>query len=73
MLGPIVLTAVFLPSSWCLETLLRYDIAFFKSSGASNRETISDLARYNRILTLNRSELGYQIKAFSPEEFTNIL
>lgn len=52
---------------------MRYDLIFYKSAGSSNWETISDIARYNRILSLNRSELGYLIKAINPEEISNII
>ena len=72
LVGPLTFTAVFLPSSKHQDILLRYDLWFNQHNGFG-KETISDIARYNRLLSLNRSELGYLIKVVGPEEASNIL
>jgi hypothetical protein len=53
-----------------METLLRYDLAFNSQPGYGN-QSINDLNRYNRLLSLNRTELGYLIKCVSPEDCSN--
>lgn len=65
------MTAVFLPASKHTDTLLRYDLLYNSITGFS-RESITDIARYNRLLSLNRSELGYLIKCVSAEESSNL-
>ena len=50
-----------------------HNLIFNKNAGSHKGETISDIARYNWILSLNRSELGYLIKAIGPEDICNIL
>lgn len=70
MIGPLVFTALFLPQSKHNEILLRYDLNY---SFISKKESSHDIARYNRILSLNRSELGYLLKAIGPEEASNLL
>lgn len=72
IIGPIVLAAVFLPSSRHQETLLRYDLLYNKDR-QREKECISDQARYNRIMSLNYSELGYLVKSINPEEVCNLL
>ena len=36
------------------------------------KESITDIARYNRILSLNWSELGYLLRVIDPEEACNM-
>jgi hypothetical protein len=70
MIGPLVFTALFLPQNKHNEILLRYDLNY---SFISKKESSHDIARYNRILSLNRSELGYLLKAIGPEEASNLM
>jgi len=72
MIGPLTVTAVFVPANKHQETLLRYDLGFTHSCTYRLQEHISDIARYNRILALNRSELGYLVRCLEPEESSNL-
>jgi hypothetical protein len=49
---------------------LRYDLFY---NNRNQPEKTTDIARYNKILSFNRAELGYLIKAVGPEETSNIL
>jgi len=73
LVGPIVFAAVFLPSSRANDILFRYDLHHSRPNLNQKRETLADMARYQRILSLNRSELGYLVRAFGPEQMSNIL
>jgi hypothetical protein len=71
LVGPLTFTAVFLPASQEHDILLRYDL-FFNNHNGFGKESIADIGRYNRLLSLNRSELGYLIKVVGPEEASNL-
>jgi hypothetical protein len=73
LVGPIVFAAVFLPSLRANDILFRYDLHHSRPNLNQKRETLADMARYQRILSLNRSELGYLVRAFGPEQMSNIL
>jgi hypothetical protein len=45
---------------------------FFNNHNGFGKESIADIGRYNRLLSLNRSELGYLIKVVGPEEASNL-
>ena len=49
---------------------MRYDLFY---NNRNQPEKTTDIARYKKILSLNRAELGYLIKAVGPEETSNIL
>lgn len=70
IIGPIVLTAMFLPTERHMDTLLRHNL----QSGCNfYRETLRECSMYNRILTLNYTELGFLVKAFDPQTFSNTI
>jgi hypothetical protein len=66
LVGPIVFTALFIPAERVLDVLLRYDLFRSTRQGNSDKEKIADVARYNRLLSLNRTELGYLVKKIEP-------
>lgn len=70
MFGPIVLTALFMPSDSHKRTMFRYDLM---NTPSYSSETTREATQYTRILTLNYVELGYLVKSFDPESVSNIV
>ena len=74
LLGPIVLSALFIPSDRSITTLSRYDL-FSGMGSACHREKIgcTEFARYSKLLSLNKKELGYVVKSIDSEKVCNFL
>jgi hypothetical protein len=74
LLGPIVLSALFIPSDRSITTLSRYDL-FSGMSSCHQRKNIgcTEFARYSKLLSLNKKELGYVVKSIDSQKVCNYL
>ena len=70
MFGPLVLTALFLPSSKHQTTLYRYDLMY---QGYHDKQSLRESQSYTKILSLNYTELGFLVKSIGPEQVSNMI